>query len=98
VVEGTFAEKKRKDFTAEDVRFTRSKDGESIFAILLGWPGNEATIEIRALGAGRGPEHIHRVILLGHEGELLTRRTEKGLEVTLPAQKPCEHAFALEIR
>ena len=33
-----FNEGKGRPFTAEDVRFTQSKDGKTIYAIVLGWP------------------------------------------------------------
>jgi len=35
--------------------------------------------------------------LLGHIGELKWEQTEAGLEVALPVEKPCEHAFVLKI-
>jgi len=37
------------------------------------------------------------VTLLGHQGELRWTHDEKGLSISLPAEKPCEHAFAFRI-
>ena len=35
--------------------------------------------------------------LLGSPEKLAWTRTADGLEVTLPAQKPCDHAYVLKI-
>ena len=37
------------------------------------------------------------VSLLGHSGKLDWKQTARGLEVILPAAKPCDHAFALKM-
>lgn len=97
VVEGTFAEKKRKDFTAQDIRFTRSKSGDTVYAIILGWPANSRIVNIRSLAAGKGLDRIGAVTLLGHEGRLHVQRDTKSLSITLPARKPCDYAYVLKI-
>jgi len=43
-----FNEGKGKPFTAEDVRYTQSKDGLTLHVIVLGWP--EKTLTLRSLG------------------------------------------------
>ena len=45
----------------------------------------------------RTPGSVPSVSLLGHAGPLGWRQGQQGLEVTLPAEKPCEHAFTLKI-
>jgi len=42
-------------------------------------------------------EEIKQVTLLGHDQPLKWARTEKGLEVEMPDEKPCEHAFVIKI-
>lgn len=42
-------------------------------------------------------EEIKEVTLLGHDKPLKWARTEKGLEVEMPDEKPCEHAFVIKI-
>jgi alpha-L-fucosidase len=80
-------------FAEGKVRFTTK--GPALYAILLGWPGD--TTLILALAEGKVPK-IERVRLLGHEGALPFVQDGTGLKVTLPAEKPCDYAFALEIR
>ena len=82
------------DYTAEDIRFTRSKDGTTLYAIALGWPADRR-LQVRSLAKAADP--ILDVRLLGHPGALPWMQGDDGLEVTLPAQKPCETAFALKI-
>jgi alpha-L-fucosidase len=84
-------------YTAKDIRFTRSKDGKTINAILLGWPEVGRTVTIKSLANGQGPQKIQAVKLLGNNGKLRFRRDSQGLKVQLPTKKPCENAFALKI-
>jgi alpha-L-fucosidase len=56
-----FNEGKGKPYTAEDVRYTRSKDGKTVYAIILGWPDKPVTL--RSLGKESGK--VGAVKLLG---------------------------------
>ncbi len=94
VVEGSFSDTKRQEFTGQDIRFTRN--GDALYAILLAWPDGDQ-VTITSLGASVAGE-ITNVSLLGHDGGALEwSRDDAGLTVRLPAAKPCEHAFALQI-
>jgi alpha-L-fucosidase len=81
-------------FTARDIRFTRSKDGGTLYAFVLGWP-EDGKVTVKSLAKTAGA--VSCVTLLGHTGKLAWEQTEQGLVVTLPPQKPCEHVFALKI-
>ncbi|MBV8482002.1 MAG: alpha-L-fucosidase, partial [Verrucomicrobia bacterium] len=39
--------------TAQDIRFTRSKDNTTLYAIAMGWPGNGAQLSITTLNSNR---------------------------------------------
>jgi len=87
-----------KPFTAEDVRFTQSKNGKTLYAIVLAFPTN-GTVTIKSL-AGDSPHwpgKIGSVKLLGASGKLKFTRDANGLNVVLPDKKPCEIAFALKV-
>jgi alpha-L-fucosidase len=94
VVEGPFADTKRKPFTGADIRFTTR--GDTLYAIALAWP-ESGKLVIKSLAAGGNRPHVKDVSLLGHDGRLGWKQTAQGLEVTLPAVRPCDHAFALRI-
>jgi alpha-L-fucosidase len=91
VKSGGFNEGKLR-YTADDIRFT-SKNG-ALYAIALGWPASGKLI-VKSLASPAGS--ITAVALLGHTGHFEWQQTAAGLVVTLPEQKPCDHAFALKI-
>ena len=69
-------------YGAQDMRFTIT-DGV-LYALLLGWPGDGGQVTIASLAAGRGPQTIGEVRMLGSEGALTATRTATGLVVTVP--------------
>jgi alpha-L-fucosidase len=90
------AKHKRWKFDAansEDIRFTRK--GSNLFAIALGWP-EDGKLRIKTLKKG-GPVQVAGVSLLGSSATLNWRQTADALEVQLPAEKPCKHAYALKL-
>ena len=89
---GGFSESDDKPFTPQDIRFTTK--GDALYAIALAWP-KDGKLRIRSLAADAGK--VTAVSLLGHAGELTWTQNDEGLEVSLPAEKPCPHAFALKI-
>jgi len=89
---GPFSERKEVQYTAEDIRFT-VKD-EALYAICLGWPGEEATVE--SLKKLYGSE-ISSVKMLGVDKELKWSLGGKGLQVKTPDEKPCKHAYVFKI-
>jgi alpha-L-fucosidase len=97
VIEGPFADTKRKPFTAEDVRFTRK--GATIYAIALAWPSS-GQLTIKTLGRQAGSPlagEIAKVELLGAKAPVKWRRDAFGLHVDLPATPISEYAVALRV-
>jgi len=77
-----------------EYRFTVK--GDDLYAIAQSWPGDTAVIT--SLAAGKGLEgKVRSVTLLGHEGKLVFTQNAQGLEVRMPAQRPCDYAYALKI-
>ncbi len=95
VVQGPFADTKRKAFGAQDFRFTTR--GDTLYAIALSWP-EDGKLLVKSLAKqapGAGP--VKDVVLLGYKGTLQWEQTGRGLAVTLPTGKPCNFAYALKI-
>ena len=90
-----YNESSRKDFTSEDVRFTTRQ--KTLYAFFMGWPEARLLIKPLATNEGYVAGKIRRVRLLGFSGDLQWTHDASGLEVRLPNEKPCDHAFALEI-
>lgn len=86
--------KKSLNYTAEDIRYTRSKDGKTVYAIVLGWPENGVVspqiLQIKNASNGK-------VELLGHQGVLEYQVWQQRLRIHVPSQKPCEFAYAFKL-
>jgi alpha-L-fucosidase len=90
-----FNESKRKPLTAEDVRFTTK--GKVLYAFLMGWPAGKALIPALATKGKHVRGRIRNVELLGFKGRIGWNQGAEGLEVGLPAERPCDHAVALKV-
>jgi alpha-L-fucosidase len=75
-------------------RFTTR--GNVLYAIAKQWPGQEAVISSLGSDNLKGAK-IEAVSLLGHSQPLEFVQDKESLKVKLPAEKPCEHAYALKI-
>lgn len=79
-----------------DVRFTRSKDSQILYAISLKWPGNKFVLNsVRAVPGSP-------VLMLGVKKPLPWRQQGGSLSIEIPAEvaanKPCQQAFAFKIQ
>ena len=92
VESGPFKENSNRQYTARDIRFTCKDD--ALYAVLLNWPKGEATVESAKC---LYPEEIDRISMLGNEGPLPWKMTEKGLVVGMPDEKPCDSAYVIKI-
>jgi alpha-L-fucosidase len=86
-----------KPYTAEDIRFTQSKDGKTLYAIVLEIPADgKVTVKSLASGSPNWSGDIGNVSMVGG-GKLKFTRDEAGLHVSLPEKFDGKIAFALEI-
>jgi alpha-L-fucosidase len=90
-----FNETGRRDFTADEVRFTTK--GGTLYAFVMGWPEKQAVIKSLATDSSVAQVKVRNVELLGFKGKMQWTQDEKGLTVQMPGQKPCDHAIALKI-
>lgn len=83
-----------KKFSEGKIRFTTK--GDDLYAIAYEWPAEGITItSLATTNAGSGK--ISGVELLGHKGPLEFKQDESGLKIKLPAEKPCDYAYAFKI-
>ncbi len=82
-----------------ETRFTRSKDGKTIYSILLYEP-TKGKAQIKSLSSTspylKG-QKVKNVTMLGSDEKLQWRQTVDALEVDMPKELPCEHAYSLKI-
>ena len=104
----------KRPFTAADIRFTQSKDGKALYAIVLANPTNGVvTIKSLAAKSALWPARVRSVRMLGVGdvkmpgigdvnvpvvGGLKFTRDAEGLHVTLPKKRPSQVALALKIK
>lgn len=89
-----FNEGKGKPFTAADVRYTASKDGRTLYVIVLGVPTEP--LRLAALGAQAGPP-IAQLTVLGSDAPVRWTQDRDQLVVEPPAGPP-PHDAALVLR
>lgn len=88
------------EYTAQDVRFTRSKDGKTLYAIVLDWPGANEQLTIESVSLDNVPSdvQIKEVSLLGYDGDISWKLTDSGLALTTPSTKVDESAIVFRIK
>jgi len=82
-------------YTKEHLRYTQSKDGKTIYAFVLGWPGANKTVYFKDLNTLDNPQ-FKQIELLGH-GDVTWKQDANWLAVTLPDQAPFEQAICFKI-
>jgi alpha-L-fucosidase len=90
-----FNESRRRELTAEDIRFTTK--GKNLYAFIMGWPEKELAIGPLGTTSEQKPGKVHQVELLGYKGKLTWSQDQSALKVRLPEQKPCDYAVTLRV-
>ncbi|MDF7822761.1 alpha-L-fucosidase [Pontiellaceae bacterium B12227] len=97
---GGFADAKKflkLKYTAKDIRYTRSKDGQTVYAMILGWPGAGETSVFEAFA--EDASSVKAVRMLGCDEKLEWSLAADGLHVVMPSKAPDVSAvsFAIEV-
>jgi len=95
VEDGPFGERKTKEFTAKDIRFTTK--GNTLYAICLDWPKGKVTIHSLSKALHKDTSRISEVRLLGSDSKLRWVCSDHGLTIEMPDAKPCDYAYAFKI-
>jgi alpha-L-fucosidase len=82
---------------AQDIRFTRNKHGDNVYAIVLGWPESDIVIKNLGTDSSVRPGAVRQVELLGCNDKLVWSQTSQSLTIKMPLAKPCDFAFAFKI-
>ena len=69
----------------------------ALYAFLLDWPEDE-TFDISSFSIknGLGISNISSVSLLGSDESISFSKTQDGIQIKLPQDKPCEYAFCFK--
>ena len=84
-------------FSAADIRFTQSKDGKTLYAIVLGVP--TGSVRIKSLGSDAKllDKPISSISLLGSDAKLDWKQEANALVIQPVAKWPSEYAMAFRI-
>ena len=63
----------------------------------MGWPGRETLISSLATGSGIDAANIASVTMLGIDRPLEWKQDYRGLHVTMPDHRPCDHAYTIKV-
>lgn len=91
---GGFSESTEKPYTSHDLRFTRSKDGATLYVIALGWPEGELTVQSVQVDSAGPDAHVD---LLGAGPLHWNVNSQKQLVIQPPAKQVGDHAFAFQV-
>jgi alpha-L-fucosidase len=88
--------------TSKDIRFTRSKDKKTLYAIILGWPENTDPLKIASLSSKQTDiKNLVRAELLspvpGNYVPVTYSQDETGLKISLPERLSEELAYVIKL-
>jgi alpha-L-fucosidase/arylsulfatase A-like enzyme len=93
-----FNENNKRVYSSQDIRFTRSKDGETVYAIVLNTPGKE--IVIQSINVDQSKDS--KLELLGYEGKVNFKiNSDKKLIIQTEGipfeESACKYAYAFKL-
>ncbi|SDW30292.1 alpha-L-fucosidase [Lutibacter oricola] len=96
VSKGHHSEKNNKESGFEDIRFTTK--GDILYATSLGWP-KDGVFTIKSLAKGNEYEtrEIASIKFISGNNKIDWKQLEKGLQIKVEGEQPCEAAFAFKI-
>lgn len=97
VKSGSFQGNSISKLGAQDIRFTRNKANNVLYAIVLGWPGTELLIKALGSSSQQSPAKVTNVELLGYQGKIRFHQGVSALRVQLPSRTISEDAIALKL-
>ncbi|PTX92206.1 alpha-L-fucosidase [Verrucomicrobia bacterium LW23] len=92
-----FNEGKGKPFTPQDVRYTTSKDGNTLYIIVMGWP--DKPLELKSLGkkSGHLEKGVAAIELLGSKEGVTFAQSDDSLTIQSIPAKPSTAASSAAV-
>lgn len=82
-------------YTEKDIRYTQK--GNAIYAIILGWPGENEKVLLSSFKSTNLSSKIQSVAVLGSEEVVNYQDTDEGLKVQMPSEKMDDKAVVIKI-
>jgi alpha-L-fucosidase len=83
--------------TATDIRFNRSKDNKTLYAIAMGWPSSNQMVITSLKSGSVDVSSIKGVTFLGDGSSLTYTQDGSGLKIVLPSGQNYPYGYAVKI-
>ncbi|MBN2313456.1 MAG: alpha-L-fucosidase, partial [Sedimentisphaerales bacterium] len=85
-------------YGAQDIRYTRK--GNTVYALILGWPGANTAITMKMFGQGGLAQNIkvRKVSMLGTRERIKWERRNDGLVIHTPSQEVDDMAIVFKLK
>ncbi|WP_343329110.1 alpha-L-fucosidase [Polaribacter staleyi] len=93
----SFNDREKTFFTAENIRFTQSKDGQILYAICLGTPKDKTSIKSLGSNAKITQRTIKSVQLIGSSEKISWKQQDDALVINLPKKIAENQATSFKI-
>ena len=98
VKSGSFQGNSISQLGVKDIRFTRNKANNVIYAIVLGWPTEPLVVQALGTSAGTNPGRVAKVQLLGTTETISWKQSADGLHLELPKRYKPTRDFAAALK
>jgi alpha-L-fucosidase len=98
VESGSFKGASINALSSKDIRFTRNKANNVIYAIFLGWPTGDATIAALGTASQTNPGKVLNVTLVGSDAKVKWTQGAEALHIELPRQSWAANDYGAAIK
>ena len=95
---GSFQGASIRSLGEKDIRFTRNKANNVIYAIFLGWPSGDAKITSLGLSSKFNPGKIQNVTLLGSGARIEWTQKAEALHLRVPSGSPVANSYGAAVK
>ncbi|MGB9079233.1 MAG: alpha-L-fucosidase [Terracidiphilus sp.] len=83
---------------SNDIRFTRNKANNVIYAIFMGWPERRAKIESLGSSSKTNPGKIQNVTVVGSDAQVKWTQEEDALHIEVPHALPIANNYGAAVK
>jgi alpha-L-fucosidase len=83
---------------SKDIRFTRNKADNAIYAIFMGWPEWQAQIASLGLSSKTNPGKVQNVTMLGSDAQVKWTQEADALHLQLPSGLPVANSYGAAVK
>ena len=81
-----------------DIRFTRNKANNVVYAIFMGWPERRAKIESMGSSSKSNPGKIQNVTVVGSDAQIKWTQEPDALHVEVPHLLPVANSYGAALK